>query len=131
VSYFFWIFLSGDGTGTDGNQTALHIEWCKAWDHTKQWHEELHLVEEEVRRAGVSLEHCAREWEERVRGIPVSQEERMEWGALPGIGEWTVECAEGAIAYGLKQTEMYRDIARHITVSMTEEQRGTQAAGEQ
>jgi hypothetical protein len=31
---------------------------------------------------------------------------------------------EGVVAYGLKQAAMYRDIARRVTVSMTEEIRG-------
>ncbi|KAJ7785446.1 hypothetical protein B0H14DRAFT_3506857 [Mycena olivaceomarginata] len=110
-----WIWTGAGTTGSDADlEEALRIEWCKAWARTKRWHEELRLVEEEVRRAGVSLEYRAREWEEHVRGIPVSQEERTEWGALPGIGEWTVECAEGAIAYSLKQAEMYRDIAQLV-----------------
>jgi hypothetical protein len=122
VSFFCFVFR--DETGTDENGSALRIEWCKAWARTNRWHEELCLVEEEVCRAGVSLEYCAQEWEERVRSIPVTPEERSEWGALSGAGEWTVERAEGAIAYGLKQADMYRDIARRVKVSMTEERRG-------
>jgi hypothetical protein len=35
-----------------------------------------------------------------------------------------VEQSEGSIAYALKQAHMYRDIARCITVSMTEERCG-------
>jgi hypothetical protein len=47
---------------------ALQIEWCKAWARVQRW-------EEEVRRAGVSLEYRAREWEERTRTVPVGADE--------------------------------------------------------
>jgi hypothetical protein len=56
------------------------------------------------------LEFRAREWEQRVKDIPI--------GVIP------VEQAEGAIAYGLKQAAMYRDIAARFKVSMTEGRRG-------
>jgi hypothetical protein len=120
----FFCFVFRYETGTDENGSALRIEWCKAWARTKRWHEELRLVEEEVRRTGVSLEYRVQEWEERVRSIPVTPEKRREWEAVSGIGEWTVERAEGAIAYSLKQADMYRDIARRMKVSMTEERQG-------
>jgi hypothetical protein len=35
-----------------------------------------------------------------------------------------VERAEGAVAYALKQAAILRDLARRITVSMTEQRRG-------
>ncbi|KAJ7753697.1 hypothetical protein B0H14DRAFT_3512709 [Mycena olivaceomarginata] len=46
-------------------EEALRIEWCKAYARTRRWREEMLLVEEEVRRAGVTLEFRAREWEAR------------------------------------------------------------------
>jgi hypothetical protein len=75
---------------------ALQIKWCKAWARVRRWEEEVRLVEEEVRRAGVSLEYRAREWEERERTVPVGADKWNEWGQTSG--EWTVERAEGAVA---------------------------------
>lgn len=102
--------------------SALQIEWCKAWARVRRWDEEVRLVQEEVRRAGVTLEHRAREWEERARSVPVGTDEWEDW--RQGSGEWTLERAEGAVAYALKQAAMMRDVANRITVSMTEERRG-------
>ncbi|KAJ7729736.1 hypothetical protein B0H16DRAFT_1330222 [Mycena metata] len=89
---------------------ALRIEWCKAYARVRRWKEEVMLVEEEARRAPVFLEHRAKEWERRVKEVRV--------------GEIPEDQAEGAIAYGLKQAVMYRDIAAQIGVSMTEVRRG-------
>ncbi|KAL0565966.1 hypothetical protein V5O48_016055 [Marasmius crinis-equi] len=47
-------------------QEAMRVEWCKAYARKCRWWEELQLVEEEMRRTAVSLEHQAGCWEERV-----------------------------------------------------------------
>ncbi|KAF8177193.1 hypothetical protein K438DRAFT_1978834 [Mycena galopus ATCC 62051] len=74
---------------------------------------------------GVSLECCAQEWEECARQIPVGREESEGWSDAVGTpGTWTVERAEGTIAYTLKQAAMYRDIAARMKISMTEQRRG-------
>lgn len=89
---------------------ALRIEWSKAWARTRRWHEETRMVTEEARRLPVSLEHRAKEWERRVQQVP--------------LGTIAFEEAQGAIAYGLKQAALYRDIAERAGVTMTEERRG-------
>ncbi|KAJ7670404.1 hypothetical protein B0H14DRAFT_3538516 [Mycena olivaceomarginata] len=67
-----WIWTSAGGKQSEEDvDEALQIEWCKAWARVRRWEEEVRLVEEEVRRAGVSLEYRAREWEERARTVPV------------------------------------------------------------
>ncbi|KAF8212570.1 hypothetical protein K438DRAFT_1957172 [Mycena galopus ATCC 62051] len=82
-------------------------------------------VVQSVRRTGVTLEARAWEWESRAREVPVEAEKREEWErTAPGVGAWTVERAEGAIAYALKEAVMYRGIAGWLTVLMTEERRG-------
>ncbi|KAJ7725755.1 hypothetical protein B0H14DRAFT_3519240 [Mycena olivaceomarginata] len=87
--------------------------------------EEVQLVTEEVRRVGVSLKYRAREWEDRVRAVPVSAEARAQWDDTIFVrGTWAVERAEGAVSYGLKQAQMLRDIAARITILMMEERRG-------
>ncbi|KAJ7319113.1 hypothetical protein DFH08DRAFT_971004 [Mycena albidolilacea] len=113
VRVMSWIWTSAGGKQSEEDvDEALQIEWCKAWARVRRWEEEVQLVEEEVRHAG----------EERTRTVPVGTDEWNEWGQASG--EWTVELAEGAVAYALKQAAILRDLARRITVSMTEQRRG-------
>jgi hypothetical protein len=58
---------------------VLRVEWTKAYTCVRRWHKEQMLVEEEVRRARVTLEFRANEWEDRARGVPISSVEREEW----------------------------------------------------
>ncbi|KAJ7025057.1 hypothetical protein C8F04DRAFT_1269664 [Mycena alexandri] len=106
-----WIWTVTGTTGSDVEiEEALRIEWAKAYARSRRWKEEVRLLEEEYRRILVSFEHEARRWEARVCAIPVG----------------TVETgyAQGAVAYALKQAEMYRDIAARAIVTMTEVRRG-------
>ncbi|KAJ7794768.1 hypothetical protein B0H14DRAFT_3496699 [Mycena olivaceomarginata] len=122
VRVMSWIWTGAGLTGDDGEiEDALRVEWTKAYARVRRWREEQLLVQEEVRRAGVTLEFRAKEWEERARGVPVSSDERQEWRE---VTPWVVERSEGAITYALKQAQMYRNIARRVTVSMAEERRG-------
>jgi hypothetical protein len=89
---------------------ALRIEWSKLYARTRRWSEEVGLVGEEARRLPISLEFRAKEWENRVRAIP--------------LGVVVPDLAEGAIAYAMKQAAMYRDIAARAEVSMSEVRRG-------
>jgi hypothetical protein len=83
------------------------------------------LVEEEVHRAGVTLEFRAREWEGRAMAIPVGESQTQEWnGGTDGAAPWTYERSEGAVTYALKQAAVFRDIAAQLTISMTEVRRG-------
>ncbi|KAF8144866.1 hypothetical protein K438DRAFT_1992428 [Mycena galopus ATCC 62051] len=121
-----WIWRGAGKTGTDTDlDDALRIEWSKAYARTRQCDEEVRLLQEEERRVGVSLEYCAQQWEDHAREIPVGEEEWRTWEeAVSAPGTWTVERAEGAIAYALKQAAMYRDIVARFRISMTEERRG-------
>jgi hypothetical protein len=116
------IFFLGD---VADESTALRIEWCKAYARTRRWREEMLLVEEEVRRAEVTLEFRAREWEARALAVPVGESQMQEWdGASDGLAKWTYERSEGAVAYALKQAAVFRDVAAQLKISMTEVRRG-------
>ncbi|KAJ7715348.1 hypothetical protein B0H16DRAFT_1339955, partial [Mycena metata] len=102
-----WIWT---GTGTQGSDAelreALRIEWSKAYARVRRWREEVRLLEEEARRLPISLEFEAKQWEDMVKEVQV--------GLIP------YEEAAGAIAYGLKQAAIYREIAARVPVTMTE-----------
>ncbi|KAJ7018305.1 hypothetical protein C8F04DRAFT_1277832 [Mycena alexandri] len=102
---------SDGATGSDAEiEEALRIEWAKAYARSRRWKEEVRLLEEEYRRILLSFEHEAQRWEARVCAIPV--------------GEVEEGYAQGAVAYGLKQAAMYREIATRAVVTMTEVRRG-------
>ncbi|KAJ7030889.1 hypothetical protein C8F04DRAFT_1263380 [Mycena alexandri] len=106
-----WIWTVAGTTGSDAEiEEALRIEWAKAYARSRRWKEEVRLLQEEYRRILVSFEHEAQRWEARVCAIRV--------------GEVEVGYAQGAVAYGLKQAAMYRDIAARAVVTMTEVRRG-------
>ncbi|KAJ7043422.1 hypothetical protein C8F04DRAFT_1250850 [Mycena alexandri] len=106
-----WIWTVTGMTGSDAEiEEALRIEWAKAYARTRRWKEEVRLLQEEYRRILVSFEHEAQRWEARICAIPVG-----------GVEEGY---AQGAIAYGLKQAAMYRDLAARAVVTMTEVRRG-------
>ncbi|KAJ7936005.1 hypothetical protein B0H13DRAFT_2304071 [Mycena leptocephala] len=106
-----WIWTAAGTGGTDADlEEALRIEWSKSYARTRRWSEEVGLVGEEARRLPISLEFRAKEWEDRVRAIP--------------LGVVVPDLAEGAIAYAMKQAAMYRDIAARAEVSMSEVRRG-------
>ncbi|KAJ7826226.1 hypothetical protein B0H14DRAFT_3467853 [Mycena olivaceomarginata] len=111
--------------GADADlEEALRIEWCKAYARTRRWREEMLLVEEEVRRAGVTLEFWAGEWDRRAM-VPIGESQWEEWNRVSdGLAGWAYERVEGAVAYALKQATIFRDIAAHLTVSMTEVRQG-------
>jgi hypothetical protein len=118
--YVFWEI----GNFTD-HDLALRIEWCKAYARTRRWQEEMLLVDEEVRCAGVTLEFRAREWDQRAMAVPIGESQWEEWnGATGRLAGWTYERAEGAVVYTLKQAAVFRDIAARLTISMTEVRRG-------
>ncbi|KAJ7020502.1 hypothetical protein C8F04DRAFT_1274966 [Mycena alexandri] len=92
-----WIWTSAGIDGTDaGLEKALRVEWCKAFARTRRWGEEVRLLEEEYRRVGVSLEYEASKWDARAAAVPKEALDSQE--------------AEGAVAYALRQAEMYRDL---------------------
>ncbi|KAF8183260.1 hypothetical protein K438DRAFT_1766936 [Mycena galopus ATCC 62051] len=102
-----WIWTGAGDTGTDAElEEALRIEWTKGYARTRRWEEETRLLAEEARRLPISLEHRAKEWEERAR--------KLDLDAI------RVEEGEGAIAYALKQAAMYRRITACVAVTMTE-----------
>ncbi|KAJ7901050.1 hypothetical protein B0H14DRAFT_3422958 [Mycena olivaceomarginata] len=121
-----WIWTGAGMMGADADlEEALRIEWCKAYARTRRWREEMLLVDEEVRRAGVTLEFRAREWDQRAMAVPVGESQWEEWNRATGrLAGWTYERAEGAVAYALKQAAVFRDIAARLTISMTEVRRG-------
>jgi hypothetical protein len=88
--------------------TALCIEWSKAWAQSRRWTEEVRLLEEEWRRLPVSYAHREKLWVDRAVAVPVTE--------IPAAE------AEGMIAYATKQAQMYRDLAERAEVTRTEVQ---------
>ncbi|KAJ7765192.1 hypothetical protein B0H16DRAFT_1717745 [Mycena metata] len=106
-----WIWTVAGNSGSDVElEEALRIEWAKAYARSRRWKEEVRLLEEEYRRILVTFEYEAQRWEARVIAVRV--------------GEVEEGYAQGAVAYGLKQATMYRDIAARAVVTMTELRRG-------
>ncbi|KAJ7020579.1 hypothetical protein C8F04DRAFT_1274884 [Mycena alexandri] len=106
-----WIWTVAGTTGSDAEiEEALRIEWAKAYARSRRWKEEVRLLEEEYRQIQLSFEHEARRWEARICAIRV--------------GEVEEGYAQGAVAYALKQAEMYRNIGARAVVTMTEVRRG-------
>ncbi|KAJ7435889.1 hypothetical protein B0H11DRAFT_1755463 [Mycena galericulata] len=69
---------------------ALRVEWCKAYARMRRWHEDVVLVEEEMRRTIEYGYWSAGEWMAR---IPKR------------VGEVTLEVEEGLKAYALEQVD--------------------------
>ncbi|KAJ7807696.1 hypothetical protein B0H14DRAFT_3483063 [Mycena olivaceomarginata] len=105
-----WIWTGAGMMGADADlEDALRIEWCKAYARTRCWREEMLLVEEEVRWVGVTLEFRACKWDRRAMEVPIGESQWEEWN-------WASD--------GLAGATVFRDIAAHLTVSMTEVRQG-------
>ncbi|KAJ7164829.1 hypothetical protein C8R43DRAFT_1122707 [Mycena crocata] len=85
---------------------ALRIEWAKAYARSRRWKEEVKLLEEESRRVEVSFEWMAYVWEQRAQAIQV--------------GSLSATVAEGAIAYAVRQSRMFRDLKERAHITFTE-----------
>ncbi|KAK6966340.1 CxC2 domain-containing protein [Favolaschia claudopus] len=106
-----WIWMGAGKTGMDAElEDALRIEWTKARARSRRWREEVLLLEEEYRRVLVSFEYEARKWEARAKAVPV--------------GAVEIGFAQGAVAYAMKQANVFRDLASRATVTMTEIHQG-------
>ncbi|KAJ7164821.1 hypothetical protein C8R43DRAFT_1122699 [Mycena crocata] len=102
-----WIWTMAGTTGSDAElHEALRIEWGKAYARTRRWSEEVALLNEEFRRVLISFEYEALKWEGRIKVIDLSKT--------------PLATAQGAIAYGLKQAAMWRDLAERAKVTMSE-----------
>ncbi|KAL0567977.1 hypothetical protein V5O48_014022 [Marasmius crinis-equi] len=63
VKRLSWIWTTYDvSTDSDELQQVMRIEWSKSWARKRRWAEELALVEEEMRRALITLKYEAAEW---------------------------------------------------------------------
>ncbi|KAJ7118596.1 hypothetical protein C8R43DRAFT_901412, partial [Mycena crocata] len=105
-----WIWLGADGSDAsmeEGMSASLRVEWCKAFARTRRWKEEGATVAEEFLRVGLSWEYEAQKWEARAGRVPV--------GVIP-FAE-----AQGAVAYALRQAEMYRDLKARGDITWMEE----------
>ncbi|KAJ6517558.1 hypothetical protein DFH09DRAFT_1332356 [Mycena vulgaris] len=86
-----WIwYATKKGTEPDEVELveALRVEWCKAYARMRRWHEDVVLVEEEMRRTIAYGEWAGQEWEQRTGGR---------------AGTVTIELQEGLRAYALEQ----------------------------
>ncbi|KAJ3817326.1 hypothetical protein F5880DRAFT_1493129, partial [Lentinula raphanica] len=97
-----WIWKEG-GTGNLVDQDTLdefvRVEWCKTNARAKRWMEEVNLLAEEKRRVLVTLEHNAKEWEDRADYMGPLAEGKDE------------AHKEGARAYAFSQATMFRALA--------------------
>ncbi|KAL0570105.1 hypothetical protein V5O48_011855 [Marasmius crinis-equi] len=90
-----WIWSGVDvSEDSEAMKEALRVEWCKAYSRKMRWREELELVEEEMRRSPLSLEHDAKQWESRwVEGEDLA-------------------LAEGINSYSFRQASLRRALVR-------------------
>ncbi|KAJ7789818.1 hypothetical protein B0H14DRAFT_3502546 [Mycena olivaceomarginata] len=103
-----WIWTVAGTAGTDKElEDALRIECAKAWARSRQWTEEVHLLEEEWRRLPLTYAHRERLWIQHVVAVPVRQ-------GLP------FPEAEGKVAYATKQAQLFRDLAGRAETTRTE-----------
>jgi hypothetical protein len=71
-----------------------------------RWKEEVELLEAEYSRVGMSFEHEAQRWDERVRQVPI--------GVIPHAE------VLGAIVFAKHQTHMFRDLRQYGKTTWTE-----------
>ncbi|KAJ7119307.1 hypothetical protein C8R43DRAFT_1090958 [Mycena crocata] len=79
---------------------ALRVEWCKAYSLSKRWHEDIVLVDEEMRRTIEYGAWSACEWEIRATARTV----RM-----------SPELAEGLQAYAMEHVERERETCMRLS----------------
>ena len=93
VSDLYFILLKVTNIRT---LVAVHVEWCKAWAHSRRWTEEVLLLVEEMRRVVAYHEHRADWWRQ----------------CQDGLGcEWpSADHAEGACAYVSEHANMHEDL---------------------
>ncbi|KAJ7264470.1 hypothetical protein B0H12DRAFT_1011966, partial [Mycena haematopus] len=90
-----WIWYSTNVGGGDQELVdALRVEWCKAYARMKRWHEDIVLVEEEMRRTIEYGAWMAAQWEMRATA-------RSE-GVSPAL-------AEGLRAYAAEHVDRERE----------------------
>ncbi|KAJ7188443.1 hypothetical protein C8R46DRAFT_1205599 [Mycena filopes] len=88
-------------------EDVLRIEWAKAWARSRQWTEEVRLLEEEWRQLPLTYAHQERQWTAHAVAVPV--------------GTISAAEAEGMVAYAVKQTQLYRQLAVRAEMTRTEE----------
>ncbi|KAF7334553.1 hypothetical protein MVEN_02285200 [Mycena venus] len=66
-----WIWRLAGREGTDAAlETALQVEWSKAFARTRRWTEEHTLLVEEYRCISLSFDHEAARWAARAAAVP-------------------------------------------------------------
>ncbi|KAF7296779.1 CxC2 domain-containing protein [Mycena indigotica] len=99
-----WIWsTAGRAEAGDELDEALRIEWAKAWARVRRWSEEVEILTEEWRRFGVSLAYEQQRWKKRAEEVQISA--------------MSVSDAEGAIAYAIKQADIYENLALRVRVT--------------
>ncbi|KAL0568608.1 hypothetical protein V5O48_013381 [Marasmius crinis-equi] len=96
VKQLSWIWTTYDVSGgSDELQEVMRIEWSKSWARKRRWAEELALVDEEMRRTLVTLQHDAEEW----KGLAMVE------GEVDGV------LMEGMRAFALEQAATRQALA--------------------
>jgi len=92
-----WIWMGVDTTDdSEAMREALRVEWSKCRARKQRWEEEVKLLDEEMRRVLVTLDHDALLWERRV---------------LEGSGP----DSEGVTAYALRQAHIRKALRNQFS----------------
>ncbi|KAJ7794949.1 hypothetical protein B0H14DRAFT_2224987, partial [Mycena olivaceomarginata] len=70
-----WIWYKTKVDGSDEEMVdVLHVEWCKAYARMRRWHEDIVLIEEEMRCTIEFGSYMAEEWQRRSasRHVPMN-----------------------------------------------------------
>ncbi|KAJ6461547.1 hypothetical protein C8R47DRAFT_1225796, partial [Mycena vitilis] len=103
-----WIwYAASTSTYTDTAPLALRVEWCKAYSRSNRWHEELVVVEEEMRRTIESGYYAERQWRARATARTVML------GTTRPIDD---AVKEGVRAYALEQADRERRTCAKLEV---------------
>ncbi|KAJ7432012.1 hypothetical protein B0H11DRAFT_1761190 [Mycena galericulata] len=96
-----WIWYSAKIDGGEADLIeALRVEWCKAYSKTRRWHEDIVLVDEEMRRTIEYGAWLAAEWQMRA----TARSARM-----------TPELAEGLRAYAYEHVDREKRTCKKLS----------------
>jgi hypothetical protein len=89
-----------EGASEEDVNEVLRVEWTTSFARLERWHEEVELLQEEMRRVVVFLEWKSQDW--------LSKAEARE-------GKVTLSVQHGLNAYAKKQAAVYRNLATSFT----------------
>ncbi|KAJ7507619.1 hypothetical protein B0H11DRAFT_1902704 [Mycena galericulata] len=105
--------MMGDSEHAKAAREALRAEWCKARARSTRWHEEVVILEEEMRRSIESLGWVAEEWKRRAGLRATDNASAADWG---GTDNASRELVEGLKGYAFEHAETARLQAAALAV---------------